>query len=487
GNGHDVKFISYILEHSWLWLNKVPTHEYFLTAPFFYPYENNLAYSDLLVGIMPLYWILRTFLSPFSAIQGLVILMCVINYGVFYYFLRRSLKFSSLASGVGAFLFAFGILRYFRMPHFNYYCQFIEILSLIFFLKVNRENSVVKNHIFFGLGSLFLVLQFYSCFTLAYFLCFVVFIGFVVSMFFKDTRQKIIEFVKYFYKYLILWGIVIVALLTPLAILYLGVGEVRTIEDIANYTQNALAWIFNLSAFDYIFTSHLTQPQNYISKDEIQASIGIFTLLISIFGISKLKLKKILYIVLFIVFLCSCSLFGFVLWKYLYPILIGAQGIRAIIRISLIALIIFSIGICGFIDKIKNKTVVALCIILIAIEQIPMYKSPYFWQNYNWSKSLFLEQIQSVSNLVPKDKKIIYFYCDYGNIKQNKINIKTRLENYIFYTTLAMWVSLNTNKYTINGYSGIGKKVQDINNNDTYVLGFDVDLKTYKEKENLLK
>ena len=50
GNGMDSKSISYILEHSWYWLNKVPLHEEFWSAPFYFPNKNNLAFSDSLMG-----------------------------------------------------------------------------------------------------------------------------------------------------------------------------------------------------------------------------------------------------------------------------------------------------------------------------------------------------------------------------------------------------------------------------------------------------
>ncbi|MBR1617719.1 hypothetical protein IJ670_06155, partial [bacterium] len=270
--------------------------------------------------------------------------------------------------------------------------------------------------------------------------------------------------------------------------LYLGVGEVRTIEDVIRYIQGPSAWLRSPSMLDYLFMQFVSFQDRFEYRDEICASIGVFATIFSLIGIFKLKnMRKIFYPVIAIIFVLSCAFGSFLLWKYLYPVLIGAQGIRAIIRISLIALIIFSIGICGFIDKIKNKTVVTLCIILIVIEQIPMYKSPYLWQNYNWSKSKFQTQIKETSKLFPKDVKIVFLDYNFKDKDSRTLPFNVLFENYMYYATLAMWASLDAQKYSINGYSGVViEQYPNLGNRTIYYQNYDVDVDKYKESNNLL-
>ena len=124
GDGLDSKSINYILENSFQWLIRTPKHEYFWTAQFYFPYENNITFSDSLMGIDPIYWVLRIFWKPFSAFQALYIVLSILNYSTFYYLLKKVFKFSDLSSSLGAFIFGFGLLRFFRSIHLNYYSQF---------------------------------------------------------------------------------------------------------------------------------------------------------------------------------------------------------------------------------------------------------------------------------------------------------------------------------------------------------------------------
>ncbi len=111
GDACDVKSFAYILEHSYKWLLREPLHSSLIDIPFYYPSQNTLFYSDALIGIMPFYWGIRVFCdSAFSAVQILLPFMCLLNYSSFYYFLKKQLKFESLYSSIGPYLFALSFL-----------------------------------------------------------------------------------------------------------------------------------------------------------------------------------------------------------------------------------------------------------------------------------------------------------------------------------------------------------------------------------------
>ena len=123
-NGLEVKYINYVLEHSWLFLKGAELHKSLWDMPFNYPIKNTLALNDTLISIMPLYWLNRAFFkNPFTALQSLLIILCILNYSSFYYLLKE-IKFSKLASSIGAFIFAFSLMRYFKMTDLTVFLQF---------------------------------------------------------------------------------------------------------------------------------------------------------------------------------------------------------------------------------------------------------------------------------------------------------------------------------------------------------------------------
>ena len=378
GDGLDSKSQAYIIEHSFQWLVRTPKHEHFWTAPFYFPYQNNIAFSDSLLGIDPIYWFLRIFWQPLSAFQAVYIAVSILNYATLYYLLRKVFKFSSLASSLGGFIFAFGLLRFFRSIHLNYYIQFYTILSLIFLFKVNKTNSLLKNNIYLFLSVSSLAMQFYSCYTLGWAFCIFFFSGLLFSLCFKEIRKKIFEFVKEFYKLLMIYASVFVILLIPFAEIYLDLGIVRTMDDVIIYLQGPFSWVRSLSRFDNLFLKDV-QYIGFYERGETTASSGIFTTIFALIGlwfsskIAKTKgLRWVFYFVFAFIFFMSCTVGTFFMWNFFYNIIPGIQGIRAIIRISFIALIIISFGLAYFVDNfkkdnLKHKIILAISVLLILI------------------------------------------------------------------------------------------------------------------------
>jgi hypothetical protein len=107
GDLGDARFNNYILEHFFDWVTGL-TKDYW-NASFFFPYPQTIAFSDNLLGSAPFYAFIRWVgFDRESAFQGWYILGYILNFAAAYYILWR-LKFKSLAVGVGAFFFAFGL------------------------------------------------------------------------------------------------------------------------------------------------------------------------------------------------------------------------------------------------------------------------------------------------------------------------------------------------------------------------------------------
>ena len=464
GMGEYSKYFNYILEHSWLWLNQNAPNYYFWSPPFSYPKESTLALSDSLVGIMPLYWSLRFFkLNPFTSFQVLIMLLCILNYTTFYYLLNHKFKFSNFTSSISSFIFAFSIMRYFRMDEISYFTQFYTILAIIFLLNVNENNSRIKNHFWFLLFAISIILQFYSCFTLGFFSLFIGFFGLIFALLPKSGRDCIVNYLKKYYKFLLFYFLIIFLMLIPLSYNTVNIGIMKTYRELVENISNFTVWIRNVSILDNLFFKNLYYV-SYFRTKEFSIGAGIFTLIFSLIGIWKIKYSKgvpiLLLIFIFMISTGSCAIF---MWKVLYFLLFGSEIISSPARSSFIALIIISFGIAFFVQYMqnlnsKNKIVNVLftaAILLIVLEQIPFTKDKNSaWENFSYSKKDFISKIKNESKKINKDCKILdfeyeaYNYNQFGKrdilIKKTKMKKEQNL--------LAMWLSLENNLRTTNSF-----------------------------------
>ena len=489
GKGENNLYFNYILEHSWLWIKQNAPNYYLWSPPFYYPEQSTMALSDSLIGIMPFYWFLRTLsFNPFNAFQILFIFLCFLNYSAFYYLMNKELNFSSLASSVSSFIFAFSLMRYFRIDEINYYTQFFTILAIIFILKVNKNNSKMKNHLWFLLCAVSIILQFYSCFTLGFFSVFIGFMGLIIALLPKTGRDCVVDFFKNYYKLILFYTFTVILMLIPLSYYYVCANRINTYREIIQNISNFTVWIRTLSILDNIFIKDMYYI-GYLRSNEFSIGVGIFTLILSFLGIWKIKYSKGVPIILLIfIFLISSSTSAIFLWKILYFLLAGSEIIESPARASFAALIILSYGIgvlIQFLQKntIKNsiitKFLLTAAIILITTEQIPCIKDKNSdWQNYNKSIKEFQFEIDRLSKKIPKNCKILtlkFEAINYENFGKKDILIKKikmkKQEN-----LLAMWTSLETNIRTTNGFSIKNKNQKKTTSINTCVVKDSFDL-----------
>ena len=104
----DARFINYILEHQFLFLNQIHPHTSFWDVPMYYPLKNTLALSDILLGMSPIYILTRYFIkNPQTNLQIMFVLLNILNFLTFYIFAKKIFKLDVIHSSFSAFLFAF--------------------------------------------------------------------------------------------------------------------------------------------------------------------------------------------------------------------------------------------------------------------------------------------------------------------------------------------------------------------------------------------
>jgi len=155
GDSGDARFINFILEHGYQWLQG--HNASFWDANFMYPFQNTVGLSDNMLGTMPVYSCIRFLgFEQETAYQLWWIIICSLNFWSAYYIVYKWLKRKDLAL-VAAWIFAFSI---YNLGQINYLQMMIRFMVPVVLFAAARlvETGKVKYYALFTLG---LVYQFY--------------------------------------------------------------------------------------------------------------------------------------------------------------------------------------------------------------------------------------------------------------------------------------------------------------------------------------
>ena len=106
----DGRLVNHVLEHGYRWVMRHDGHQNFWNVPLFHPETNVTAYTDVLLGAGPLYWVWRWIgCDPDTAFQLWMITVRTLNYVAAYWLLRRCFGVSGWAATCGAYLMTFTV------------------------------------------------------------------------------------------------------------------------------------------------------------------------------------------------------------------------------------------------------------------------------------------------------------------------------------------------------------------------------------------
>lgn len=169
GDLGDTRLNIYFLEHAhqYFFTDNVPTEGYW-NAPFMYPQEAIITFSDNLLGTFFIYSIFR-FLDCdiYLAFQFWMISITILNYCCAYLFINYLLK-NKFAATLGAFVFAFSIALVGQYAHPQTFPRFC--IPIAFYFAVKFYNHFKAKDFF--LMAFFVVYQFYC----------VVYLGFMLAV-----------------------------------------------------------------------------------------------------------------------------------------------------------------------------------------------------------------------------------------------------------------------------------------------------------------
>jgi len=148
GEHGDTRFNMYILEHGFRFITG--QIESFWDASFFYPAQHVIAYSDNLIGNLPLYVPLRLLgLSMERSFQLWFVICMTLNYVSAYWVLRK-FGLISYSAAIGAFIFAFSLALGFQLHHSQLLPRYF--VPLLFYYLWHYSNTFSKKFFFMALA-----------------------------------------------------------------------------------------------------------------------------------------------------------------------------------------------------------------------------------------------------------------------------------------------------------------------------------------------
>lgn len=184
GDLGDGRFNNYILEHNHRYFSGQLEKSYW-DAPFMYPVEKTITFSDNLFGSAPVYSLFRVSGSDReTAYQLWLLAMFILNFTCSYIFFFQVFK-SPFAAALGAFVFAFSIALFSQVTHVQTFPRFAIPLTFLMAFYFYKKLSPI----YFFLCLFFLSFQIYCGIYLGFLLAIplTIFLGLIIL---KQLRKN---------------------------------------------------------------------------------------------------------------------------------------------------------------------------------------------------------------------------------------------------------------------------------------------------------
>jgi hypothetical protein len=309
GDLGDSRFINFVLEHGYQFI--IGNEPSFYNAPFFYPTKNTLAFSDNMVGTLPVYTLFR-FLSfdRETAYQYWWISLFVINYIVAFYCFYKITN-NNYAAILGAYLFAFSMIMFGQCNYTQLNIRFM--LPVIIMAAYNLAvHTNVKHYyllvlaigfqfvlgVYYAFLSIYLLVIFFACFAIINWN-----INFIKQLFISKKQSA----------KTMLFTLTIIGLLAIYMQNYIAVSNKvglhqfhEVLKLVPTFTSYFLANDASIWAFTNSYSKHLLEDRWWLNEF-FMGAFPIILLLLNIIYNIKYKRQNI-FLLFAIVFAIVCSL-----------------------------------------------------------------------------------------------------------------------------------------------------------------------------------
>ncbi len=225
GDEGDSRFIAYILEHLYRWLNNKST---FSSPTFFYPATGTLGFSDVQLLHAAVYSLIRVFDVP--VLKSFSITIFILNtctYIASFCFIRFGMKLNLFPSIIGALIFSFNSAKLNLINHTQ--LQPLVLIPLITWLLIlshdecnrNKHRIQVFIYPFFAVGLYHL--QLWTSFYVAWFYTIILIFGLLVLLITHTARTYLMKFIKNNSIIIAFASVIFILFLIPFIDLYLPI------------------------------------------------------------------------------------------------------------------------------------------------------------------------------------------------------------------------------------------------------------------------
>lgn len=372
GDWSDSRLVNYILEHGYRWMVGMPGHERFWSPPVFFPAPNTAAYSDILLGVAPLYWLWRIAgIASDTAFQLWVLSLATLNFASAFALFSRGFRCRPAAAAAGALLLSFAAMRTSQVMHAQLIPHFYIALAIVAVLRIFEPEpelragvAMVERRTSWVLAlAAFCVLQLYSSFYYGWFLCFALVIATFWSLALPGVRRRFLLTLRANGRTLALAIALSALALAPLLSHYLGAEHqvgARSFAVVDAMLPRVESWVY-LGDDSWLY-GWLASREGFHGlplEHEQRLGLGIATTLLAGFGLWLVRRKKsvqlILLVPLTMALLATRWPGGFTLWHAVFLIVPGANAMRAISRIGIALLFPAALGVALLINAISRS------------------------------------------------------------------------------------------------------------------------------------
>ncbi|MFI5243397.1 MAG: hypothetical protein ACHQRL_10350, partial [Gemmatimonadales bacterium] len=401
GDWADARFNNYILEHSYRWLVQAPGHERFWSPPMFFPAPNTAAYSDVLLGVAPFYWLWRAIgIAPDTSFQLWMLAVATANYVAALALFARGFRCRPLAAATGAALFCFASIRIEQLIHPQLVSQFylaIAVLALVRLFESAHApgptgDARVRGDTWILVLALACVGQLYASYYNAWFLFFAMALAALWCVLAGQSRMRLVTLLRTHWRALSAAGALSALLLAPLAIHYLRASSqvgMRSFFTVQAMLPRAQSWAY-MGPGSWLYGALAERPLFHLlpMEHEQRLGAGVATTLVALVGLWGARRRRVIQVVTLVPVVMALLATewpgGFSAWHAVYALVPGAAAMRAVSRIGIAIALPLSLGVALAVDRIvgsvtpasrwtRNRLaralVIALVLAVIALEQ----------------------------------------------------------------------------------------------------------------------
>ena len=447
GEPGDDRLNNWVLEHGYRWLRGDRAHADYWSPPFFHPEPNVAAYTEVLLGLQPVYAAARLAgLEPQKAFAVLALALSTLNFAAFYLLAKRFGGFGIGASTAGAFLFAFSSPRAVGLNHLQMTAGFFGVAAFAALVAIFAERRGGRGWI--ALFWLSCLLQLYAGVYHAWFLGFLVALGAGIALTQEHGRERLLAELR---REPFAWagGALVVAVAAwPLAAHYLAAAKLvgaRPLAVVLQLLPRPESWL-NLGPGSLLYGSLTDRFWGPALPFEWTHRLGLgFLTWALVFWGAALALRRregplrLLVLAFGLAVLLATRWPGDgSLWRGVYELVPGATAIRAVGRLAVVGLLPLALCLALAWRRLEeSRRFRAWLVPIAALVVLEQVQTP---ETYH--RQPVRETTMGLAQRIPPDCSAFF----YSSSNPEELPHHVHLD--------AMWAAMETGVPTINGYSG---------------------------------